>query len=768
MVNERKRLEAMSELFESEKAYVKDMKIWSITFRRFILNCASLTPQRRYLLNNLVFLNSENIADLHEKIAQELAYKNDEMRKINMPNYLKGDIFQKMVLDGVETGENKIYKDLTYVDVYEKHLHQLEIYQYYINRLPKIEYFLDKETATNNRFASELKQFLTETGYIIMGYKHFIYRPTQKLARYPLLFNAIAKNSTNESIKEQIAKVNEVLVEKTKKYDQELGQVQNYFKIYKILCNIEYKEYVEKTISTGLFIKKRKLVQISNDVYVKSRYRFEPRSFRLYLFDHMILIIHPISKIFGETYYIADDPLPLNKYYIYEEDTERTVKDTLQGFKGKIKMKEIDGDTVLTFLFKNYSQSLELKNSIKLCQAYLTSLYDPRISLRLQATIFEEKFEEICVVDKFYIGNCYCENEEQRIKNYYDEIIKIKNNENGLPTISSEEKEIVETRSNNDSQSGADQNNIGQNNLDKDFESILHTKNIFDNISDGNLCYCNQEHFLFISTINGIILKSHNRCDLIYNRKVSFLTYIHEYQIICFIDEYVCYWSHVNINTKFLVVNTICNKAERFWYGKTLEKSYIAIRVVSNTPASYLQLYELEEESGYITAQLNTQLYIGAFINQLTFFNSTIIISCPDFEVIDLSSLNTHTLINAIDPTIEWFMQHLDPTSAQNIFKIEKGLYLVCNNKVGFFVNEFGSTCEDGVFFAFYTEPLDFRLFNKYLVVISRVNMVVYSIETGEIISYIIKKGLNFVRCCSAPWVYVDDELYEITLPPLE
>ncbi|KAM0673776.1 RHO1 GDP-GTP exchange protein 2 [Gurleya vavrai] len=762
MVNERKRLEAMSELFESEKAYVKDVEIWSTTFRRFILNCQALSPQKRYLLNSLVFLNSENILELHTKIMNELAIRNEEIRKKNIINYEEGDIYQKLDLTGVETGGNTIYKDLLYIDIYEKHLHQLEIYQYYIQKLPKIEFFLDRETATNKQFAKEMMQFLNETGYIVIGYKHFIYRPTQKLARYPLLLQAISKNTTDDLIKQKLAKVYDFITEKTRIYDKELGNVQNYFKIYKIFTNLYYKDYVERKIGTSLFIKDRRLLQVSNNVYVRSRYRFEPRTFRLLLFDHMLLIIDPVSLIFGESFYIADDPISLYKYKIDENDTERTIKEMQSNFKGKIVLREVDSSLSITFLFKTASQSNELKKSILEQRILLESFFDDNIKLKNYGKIANGVCEEVCITDIYYKGCSYSETEENKI-------LKYKRNIGLLDSNSSAEDNFLDEKLRDLRIDGNSAVDLHTENEDDELNYLRcinqNTRDVFNEITSNSDSNCSEDHLIFVIIGHCIYMKQKESCKIIFHKSVRNITYISEFKILCFIEKNYCYWSHVNKKSEYLMPIFLCNKADMFWYGKTQERAYIVVKLESNSPASYLHLYELTKVDDHIKTSLNTTLYIGAKINSLTFFNSKIIIACPDYEVVEMSTLNTHNLINVTDQTIEWFMKNLDPTVAREIFKIKKGLYLVCNDKVGFLVNEYGSSCEEEIYLAWYTEPTEFRLFDKYLIVVSKINLVVYDIYSMKIISYIIKSNLKFVRCCSAPWLHDEKYLYELKLP---
>ncbi|KAM0677424.1 Rho guanine nucleotide exchange factor [Binucleata daphniae] len=751
MPNERKRLEAMSELFESEKSYISDMKIWSVEFRRFFLNCDALTPQKRYLLNNLVFLNTENIVDIHEKIMNEIAMRNEKIRETNLIDYKKDDINQKIDLENYDPEVQDTYKDLTYVDIYKKHLEQFEIYGFYIHRLPKIEYFLDKEIAINKNFGNQFRTFLTDTGYIVMGYKHFIYRPSQKLARYPLLFAAIRKNSRNNEIIEKLTYVIDYLTKKTKGYDQELGKGQNYFNLYKILTNLEYKDYVQMRSATSLFLMKRQIIQILSNVYVRSHYRYKASTYRLYLFDHLILVVDPVSKVFGEKLYIADDPLSLNKYKVDLNDNVLSVKDSLDHFKSKIVMKEIDGNNTITFLFKIEGRARDFIKKINEVQNKLTSIYDENIKIEMCAYIAKSKVKNVCFSDHNFIGNSYLEPDEQQIANYQKEIDETRKNES---TNTDNNDAILRKNSvvQRHTQIKSQQNNKSDSYY---FGSII---NGIEPVVDGQM-------MLFFCIDTFIYMKTWNTLRKIYYNKVKNLIYVHEYKILVFIDNTRCCYASVSPDIRILLVSFVTNKTDMFWYGKTVEKSFLVIRLCTKSSSSYLQLYEIVKEADIVKISLSAQLYVGAYINQIVFFNTKLIVCCPDFEVVDMNTLNTHTFINAGDPTVEWFMQGLNQTHACDIFKIEKGLYIVCNNKIGFFVNEYGLSHEESIYFAFYTEPTSFRLIGKYLIVLSISNAVIYDVKTGDIVAYIVKDHLNFISCASAQWLHDDHFIYKLSLP---
>lgn len=792
MANERKRLEAMSELFESEKTYLTDMNIWATTFRRFFLNCKHISPQRRYVLNNIIFLNSDNIINLHTTILEEMAQRNEKCRIKN--NIHVEDINQELDIKNIEKEGDNIFNDLEYTDIYENMMHQFEIYRFYIERLPKVEFIIDKELATNHGFAKELKEFLNTTGFVVMGYKHFVFRPSQKIARYPLLFNAIAKNSANETVKERIKRINSFLQEKIKEYDKVLGEVNNAFAMYRLLNTIFYNDYITYKMALCLFLSKRKLIQISNDVYIRSKYRSEPKPFRIYLLDHLILIVDVVTKVFGEDLYISDDPIPLVKYKLIDAFDDG-ISQVYFKEKHKFMMKEIDGERETVFYFKTETQCIELKNEILNITQKLLNLYSPEIQFKKYGEISNCQVSSVISTDPYFLGNSFSEEEEERIKRYYSEHMRDGNDDQD-PNILREnvmehklfyiapENEVNEEKNGDheitildknqsyilDERDTIEEENESKNFIKidskkaRDYSVLKCTRKLFSSI------FIDKEsnNFIFFTLEDGIYMKLKNRTRKIYHRHVKNVRYINEFKILVFIDETSCYWSQVTKDTVILECNIICNKADMFWYGKTLKKPYIAIRLNTNTIASFIHLYEINTDGGETRFKIITQLYIGAEISHIVFFTSKLIVCCTDFEVVDMFTLNTHSLINPADLTIQTYMKFLDPTEAKNIFKIGRGKYLICNNKVGFFVNQFGSTSEEVAFFAWYDLPTEFLVFDDYLIVITKVNVIVYHLYSSDILAYFLKRDMRFLRCCSGVWLHDNHFLYELVLPSIK
>jgi len=56
MPSKKKRIEAIAELFYSEKSYIRDLKLWQIGLRKKILGLSQISPQTKFNICDSIFL----------------------------------------------------------------------------------------------------------------------------------------------------------------------------------------------------------------------------------------------------------------------------------------------------------------------------------------------------------------------------------------------------------------------------------------------------------------------------------------------------------------------------------------------------------------------------------------------------------------------------------------------------------------------------------------------------------------------------------------
>ncbi|EQB62069.1 rho rac cdc42-like gtpases guanine nucleotide exchange factor [Vairimorpha apis BRL 01] len=98
MPDNRKRLEALDEMYQSERQYLKDMVLWDSEFRKRILNFPFFSLKTKYDICDAIFVNMYEIRDLHQKIFNLMKEKNMKV-KVAM---------EKNVYNNIENGNNSI------------------------------------------------------------------------------------------------------------------------------------------------------------------------------------------------------------------------------------------------------------------------------------------------------------------------------------------------------------------------------------------------------------------------------------------------------------------------------------------------------------------------------------------------------------------------------------------------------------------------------------------------------------------------------------
>ncbi|KAL6121665.1 hypothetical protein NUSPORA_01382 [Nucleospora cyclopteri] len=290
MVNEKKRIEALAELFESERKYVDDLELWETLFRKEILNMECIPTNKKYILNDAIFSNSEQIHSIHKKILIEMSMKN---LKIYKENTKKGEKIKKYTLplekflikkDGsIDTSK------LEYASIFLKYFKYFTMYEEYVKKLPHSVYEFDEIMKFNKAFAKEVETFLKRNKIYDLGTNNFFYRPSTKLARYPLLIKGIIKNETNIKYKKMYTLLINKLKPLIKQVDNTYSVMSNYFKKYLYESTLQFRDPSDNYSSLGLIREKLRILKEIKLIVKKSI--IQPASYKtIYIFDRFLLI----------------------------------------------------------------------------------------------------------------------------------------------------------------------------------------------------------------------------------------------------------------------------------------------------------------------------------------------------------------------------------------------------------------------------------------------------------------------------------------------
>ncbi|KAI5185794.1 hypothetical protein NEHOM01_1071 [Nematocida homosporus] len=276
--NEAKRMQALLELFQSEAEYTYDLILWTRTFKHLVVNTSNLSTYNKQVFISNVMLNSQSIFDLHDEIFQVMCTTFSMARNTPKEVFLAMEISTEQVEEVCSA-------------IIKRKARMLQIYSEYANRVPQATGDMERLLGENPAFDSEASEVLMRMNRLHLGYSHFIMRPMQKIARYPLLLQAIHKkareNEVNilEETSQAIQQIN-IMVNQNVQYSA------NYFTLYHLVHTSNIRD-THNQVSAGIMQKDRKLIRLEEMTLQADRSK---QSVTVVLLDNCMFILYNIIR----------------------------------------------------------------------------------------------------------------------------------------------------------------------------------------------------------------------------------------------------------------------------------------------------------------------------------------------------------------------------------------------------------------------------------------------------------------------------------------
>ncbi|KAJ7066359.1 citron-like protein [Mycena amicta] len=103
------------------------------------------------------------------------------------------------------------------------------------------------------------------------------------------------------------------------------------------------------------------------------------------------------------------------------------------------------------------------------------------------------------------------------------------------------------------------------------------------------------------------------------------------------------------------------------------------------------------------------------------------------FEVLDLLSAHTQSLLDPDDPNLVFAFNKDAVGRAITMFRVA-GIFLVCNEKLGFFIDRRGRLAIDFPIFKWKETPSAFIVHEPYLLAFANQRIEVWNLETAEMV----------------------------------
>ncbi|KAI4290764.1 hypothetical protein PAPHI01_0038 [Pancytospora philotis] len=927
MANPKKRLEALAELFNSEKSYVSDLALWQIVLRRRIRELEGINTDSKRDMCDSMFMNMDQIYRLHLRILQAMRRKNEEILR-RYPEahaaYTKkraaGEILEPQggatadslwagaegddpgdgIREQIEAIEFGIKKDgsmdtaaLEYASVLLESIDGFRCYEVYAAHLPKSEYEFDRAMYAHREFEELVDAYLQENSIEQIGTKNFLYRPSSKLARYPLLLKAILKNEPDEQHAALYTRLVGSIQEVTRSVDKIFQASSNFFSMFLLNNFMEYGPGVDYQPFLGLIFKSTRVLK-DGRIILKSANDVPAAYKQVYILNRAILFCNTPDTAY-EPIYIREAPVFLHRLAVIRKPFALFGKDEnldsfyplylIQRDEGVKKAMYFEDENSRDIFFgiickaihnlrrkmrstSRLEQRLELAEEPLYCMCSTAGACitvdeyaccaatenDPEPPTAEEAHSSEahsseahsseaqstaEKDENIADSDeiKEESRSSFRERNSDKAPSHSQELEKHASfmksvgsrpesetsSGLGAPKSLYENAELFLGQENTDESLPADfssdswRNLIdthGQSNefLFKDFfngradepgrslmggrlhasaiqqpqgaglgsglavcRDIIHDiftkpKFYFTNMdfakpsmgqTDGY--HERQRRMLVYSTRRGIYRRIGDDITLVSVRPAKKLAYDREAELLFYLCDTELYVSKFNHMSDALDGTQLQLVVTDFFYGRNAGNKTLALTSGRDFGFSLIYLLEITDSGSVYQVFLRKKLYVGSAVSSIYFLNSKIIIACKNFEIVESSTLQTQDLLEGYDPLTQNLVRLIDGSLAKDIFRIDENVFLLCFDKVGFFVNNLGYWLNERAVFNWECIAHSFRLYHTSVMVLADTHFALFSLLTGDLVYLSTTPGLRFVDNTSEALLYDGRTLYEFS-----
>lgn len=286
---EKKRQEVISELMYTERDFVKDLEYLRDFWMKPLRNPATspIPEHRREKFVRTVFSNCQEVYMVNSRLAESLTRRQQKEPVVRNV----GDIFLEFVphfVPFIKYGANQLFG--------------------------KYEFEHEKRTnAAFSKFVDEVERMKESRKLELNGY---LTKPTTRLARYPLLLEAILKATADDNPdKEDLPKVVKMIKDTLSKVNIESGKAENHFNLMQLNKDLKFRpgEYVDLKLTD----ENRQLVFKGN---LKKTPTETTGDITCYLFDHAVLLVRTKTVNKRDEQKVYKKPIPLELLVITQMD----------------------------------------------------------------------------------------------------------------------------------------------------------------------------------------------------------------------------------------------------------------------------------------------------------------------------------------------------------------------------------------------------------------------------------------------------------------
>ncbi|CAO1617455.1 unnamed protein product [Parajaminaea phylloscopi] len=677
---ERKRQELINEVAYTERDFVRDIEYLRDFWIKPLRSKDIIAEARREDFVTQVFWNVLEVHAVNSKLAELITKRQKQHAVVDRI----GDIFLEMVphfQPFVKYGAHQLYG----------------------------KYEFEKEKSSNPAFA----KFVDETERLPESRKlelnGYLTKPTTRLARYPLLLDAVIKASPDDSPdKVALPKVIKIVKEFLTKVNVETGKSENRFNLAQLDQQLFFKQ--GEAVDLRLRDEQRELV-FKGPLKKRGGSQSENAELQVFLFDHALLMVKAKTVQKNELYKVFRKPIPLELLIVTVYDEVPTGKGSATRPKS-VMSKTSTGNRLSGGVPSGSAPKQDAKTGYALTFTYLGR---KGYSLTLWASTFVGRrkwFEHI----------------EAR-----QEILRQRSNI--FDTITLSEGFFV----------GANRVNCS---VPFDFG-----RRIIYGTDDG----------VYLSDLRE---KARPPTKVLPLPGVTQIDVLEEYQILIILAERSVHTFTLDALDPSDPMGSlkrgrrISSHTSFFKAGHCLGRTLVCVVKSSSLSSTIKTLEPIEQnirgkkqptfrkllQGGQETLRVFKEFYIPTESSSIHFLKTKLCVGCTKgFEIVDLETLDTQGLLDPADSSLD-FVHRKETVKPLAIYRIDRE-FLLCYDEFAFYVNRNGWRAKGNWIIHWEGNPVSFALHHPYVLAFEPSFIEVRHVETGALHQVIT--GYN-LRCLFA------------------
>lgn len=677
---ERKRQELINEVMYTERDFVRDLEYLRDFWIKPLRTRDIIPEARRDDFVTQVFWNVLEVHAVNSKLAELLTKRQKQQAVVERIS----DIFLEMVphfSPFVKYGAHQLYG----------------------------KYEFEKEKSSNAAFA----KFVDETERLPESRKlelnGYLTKPTTRLARYPLLLEAVIKQTSDTNPdKQSLPKVIKIVKEFLTKVNVETGKSENRFNLAQLDQQLVFKQ--GEAVDLRLRDEQRELV-FKGPLKKRGGTQSESAELQVFLFDHALLMVKAKTVHKNEMYKVYRKPIPLELLIV-------TVYDEVPTGKGNA--------TRPKSVMSKTSTGNRLSGGVP---TGATPKQDAKTGYALTFTYLGRKGYTLTLWASTFVGR----------RKWFEHI--------------EARQDILRQRSNI-------------------FDTITLSESFFVGPNKVNCSVpFDFGRRIIYGTDDGVYLsdlreKARAPTKVLPLPGVTQIDVLEEYQILIILAERSVHTFTLDALDPADPMGSlkrgrrISSHTSFFRAGQCLGRTLVCVVKSSSLSSTIKTLEPIEQtvrgkkqptfrkllQGGQETLRVFKEFYIPTESSSIHFLKTKLCVGCTKgFEIVDLETLDTQGLLDPADSSLD-FVHRKETVKPIAIYRID-GEFLLCYDEFAFYVNKNGWRAKGNWIIHWEGNPTSFALHHPYVLAFEPSFIEVRHVETGALHQVIT--GYN-LRCLFA------------------